>query len=209
MRPIVWAVIAALFVALSGKSHAADQPPDRVPFRMELPPESRAWFRNPDGSCVQCSIGMCGLNQVGSSYLGPTAWSAASLLWDTPYGSRVRGGSYPSRVEAYAEVRHMTVYNVTGKQTFDWMRWAAKTGRFAAIGAGSAHFQTLYGWDPNGTPNDPSDDRWYVCNNNSPTRVDEYTWTQFQRLHLDSGPWIVVLDVVPPPANPKYIAWWR
>jgi hypothetical protein len=27
---------------------------------MELPVEVRKWFRNPDGSCVQCSIGMCG-----------------------------------------------------------------------------------------------------------------------------------------------------
>jgi hypothetical protein len=28
---------------------------------MDLPPEYRAWFKNPDGSCVQCSIGMVGM----------------------------------------------------------------------------------------------------------------------------------------------------
>ena len=46
----------------------------------DLPREIRTWFRNPDGSCVQCSIGMCGVDQ--------NVPAAATLLWDTPYGSR-------------------------------------------------------------------------------------------------------------------------
>ena len=164
-----------------------------APYSMQLPPETRVWFRNPDGSCVQCSIGMCGVWQnVPAAY---------SLLWDTEYGARVRGGSGPSRVEAYAEKRNIPVYNVTGSTTWEWMRWAARNRRFAAIGAGSVHFQTLYGWNP-------QTNRWYVCNNNSPTRVDEYTWDQFRRLHLASGQWIVVLDRPPPAPVPQYARWW-
>ena len=97
--------------------------------------------------------------------------------------------------------RGMRVYNVTGSTTWDWMKWAAKTGRFAAIGAAANHFQTLYAWDPERNV-------WYVCDNNSPQQVDEYTWPQFRRLHLSSGQWIVVLDYPPSPAVPRYIPWW-
>src|SRR5688572_26216760 len=57
---------------------------------MELPPEYRAWFRNPDGSCVQCSNGMVGM------HINRPEWTF--LLWDTPYGSAVRRGSWPGRV---------------------------------------------------------------------------------------------------------------
>ncbi|HRE03392.1 MAG TPA: hypothetical protein PLV68_19000, partial [Ilumatobacteraceae bacterium] len=64
------------------------------------------------------------------------------------------------------------------------MRWAAETGRGAAIGAGTAHFQTLMGFEPtSGT--------WYVCNNNSPQRIDVYDDAAFRRLHLASGQWVV------------------
>ncbi len=178
---------------------AADQAPDATPFRMELPSRIRAWFRNDDGSCVQCSIGMCGIWQQTPE--------ASTLLWDTEYGHRVRGGSSPSRVEDYAERRKIPVYNVTGSGTWEWMQWAAATGRFAAIGAGSSHFQTLYGWDPRGTET-LDDDRWYVCNNNSTGKIDEYTWQEFRRLHLASGQWVVVIDKPPPPANPRYFKWW-
>ena len=169
------------------------QPPDSVPYRLELPTEVRAWYRNPDGSCVQCSIGLCGIAQnVPAAY---------TLLWDTKYGSKVRGGSWPSRVEGYCEARQIKAYNVTGEQTWDWMRWAAKTGRMAAIGAGTRHFQTLYGWDPR-------TNTWYVCNKNSPTVVDEYSWESFRRLHLASRQWVVILDYPPSPRSPKYVQWW-
>ena len=170
------------------------QPPESVPYRLDIPPHIRKWYRNPDGSCVQCSIGMCGIAQnVPAAY---------TLLWDTEYGSRVRGGSWPSRVERYCQDRKIKAYNVTGEQTWQWMRWAAKTGRMAAIGAGTRHFQTLYGWDPRtGT--------WYVCNNNSPTVVDEYSWEAFRRLHLASGQWVVILDYPPSPRSPRYVVWWQ
>lgn len=126
---------------------------------------------------------------------------AATLLWDTEYGSKVRGGSGPNRVEAYADRRQIPVYNVTGSNTWEWMKWAARTRRMAAIGAGGSHFQTLYGWDP-------KKNSWYVCNNNSTSRVDEYTWDQFRRLHLASGQWIVVIDRQPPAPVPQYVRWW-
>lgn len=185
-------LVVVLLLSCSA-SFADEQAPDVVPYKMELPSGVRVWFRNPDGSCVQCSIGMCGVwANVPAAY---------TLLWDTEYGQRVRGGSGPSRVEAYAERRHIPVYNVTGTMTWDWMRWASRTRRFAAIGAGSSHFQTLYGWNP-------AKDEWFVCNNNSPTKVDKYTWESFRRLHLSSGQWIVILDKTPPAPPPQYVKWW-
>jgi hypothetical protein len=160
---------------------------------VDLPTEIRQWFRNPDGSCVQCSIGMCGVDQ--------NVPAAATLLWDTEYGPKERGGSYPQRVSAYCDKRGIRAYNVTGSTTFDWMRWATATGRGAAIGAGRAHFQTLMGHDPQAG-------RWYVCNNNSPKKIDEYDDAQFRRLHLASGPWVVILDYPPHPERPRYVQWW-
>ncbi len=159
----------------------------------DLPREIRTWFRNPDGSCVQCSIGMCGVDQ--------NVPAAATLLWDTQYGSRERGGSGPSRVAAYCERREIRAFNITGTSTWDWMKWAAATGRPAAIGAGSAHFQTLMGYDP-------SSGTWYVCNNNSPARIDQYDEASFRRLHLASGQWVVILDYPPHPERARYARWW-
>jgi hypothetical protein len=81
------------------------------------------------------------------------------------------------------------------------MHWAVGTGRGAAIGFGTAHFQTLMGHDPvSGT--------WYVCDNNSPHRIDTYTDAQFRRLHLASGQWVVILDAPPHPLRPQYVPWW-
>jgi hypothetical protein len=180
----------ALYLVLGAASFAAE--PINV---MQLEPETRAWFRNPDGSCVQCSLGMAGVHC--------NDMNAASLLWDTPYGPRERGGSGPSRVANYCNRRHIEAWNVTGNSYADtrpWMVWACKTGRFAAIGAGGNHFQTLYGHDPNTST-------WQVCNNNSTQKIDEYTEDQFKRLHMASGPWIVVLRR-PSSENPELVKWW-
>lgn len=174
---------------------AQDRP--TVPTAMQLSESTRAWYRNPDGSCVQCSIGMAGVhcNDI----------NAASLLWDTEYGPAVRGGSGPSRVEAYCDQRGIQAWSVTGatvEDTIPWMVWAARTGRFAAIGAGRAHFQTLYGYDP-------GDERpWRVCNNNSTQRIDRYTDREFKQLHAASGPWVVILQRASsdPPIPTK---WWK
>jgi hypothetical protein len=183
---------SALLVMLRGCSVSAAEPPATA-YRAEIPVEIRELFRNPDGSCVQCSNGMAGW-QINVPQL-------TLLLWNSEYGPAVRGGSSPSRVENYCNQRGIKVYNVTGSGTWDFMRWAAKTGRFCAIGAGSRHFQFLYGWDP-------QTNRWYVCNNNSPQRIDEYSWTGFQKLHRSSGEWVVVPDYPPMPMAPRYVAWW-
>jgi hypothetical protein len=159
---------------------------------MQLSADHRAWYRNPDGSCVQCSIGMAG------------AWGgdmrAATLLWDSPYGSRERGGSGPGRVAAYLDRRRIRGWNVTGASTWRWMAWAVRTGRYCAIGAGGSHFQTLVGYDAERR-------EWLVCNNNSTGKIDRYDDAAFRRLHLASGQWCVVLDC-PSPDYPVVRAWW-
>jgi hypothetical protein len=160
---------------------------------VDVPADIREWYRNPDGSCVQCSLGIQGVDQ--------NVPAASTLLWDTEYGLRERGGSDPYRVAAYAIKRGLKLWNVTGSATYDWMKWACMTGRGAAIGAGGAHFQSLFGYDPQ-TGN------WYVCNNNSPQKIDCYTDQSFHRLHEASGRWCVVLDAPPHPARPEYVKWW-
>jgi len=190
-QPIIDAVCVLVVIAMLALSCSAVR--GQSPQLMQLPSEVRAWYRNPDGSCVQCSIGMCGVwNNVPA---------ASTLLWDTPYGPAVRGGSWPGRVAEYCDRRGIAAFNVTGSETWQWMEWAAKTGRFAAIGAGTAHFQTEYGRDREAG-------RWYVCNNNSTNRVDEYSEDAFRRLHLASGQWVVILDGPAPPAPPRYVQWW-
>lgn len=156
-----------------------------------LPKEVRAAYRNPDGSCVQCSIGMCGQDQNDPN--------SANLLWDTEYGRAERGGSTPQRVKAYCERRGIRAYNITGDSTFAWMKWATRNGRGAAIGAGRAHFQTLCDYDGQ---------TWYVCNNNSTHKVDRYDDSAFHRLHMASGPWVVILDQPPHPPLFELRRWW-
>lgn len=161
---------------------------------LDVPAECREWYRNPDGSCVQCAVGLCGLDQ--------NVPEASTLLWDTEYGPAERGGSNASRVAEYAKRRGIRCYNVTGSNTWDWMKWACLTGRGCAIGAGSVHFQTLVGYDP-------ETKSWYVNNNNSPQKIDKYSDDQLRRLHLASGQWLVVLDYPPHPERPLYQKWWK
>lgn len=162
---------------------------------MQLEPQQRQWFYNftNPGSCVQCSIAMCGVHC--------NDLRASTLLWDTEYGEHVWHGSWPQRVAQYCDERGIQAWNVTGETTWDWMKWAAKTGRFAAIGAGTAHFQTLYGYDP-------KTETWFVCNNQTPQKVDQYTDAQFRRLHLASGQWCVVLRRSSS-APPQIVEWWK
>lgn len=194
---VVTMLLCALSLVIAGASVTTAQDRPTVLTSMQLSESTRAWYRNPDGSCVQCSIGMAGAhcNDI----------NAASLLWDTEYGPAVRGGSGPSRVEAYCDQRGIQAWSVTGatvEDTIPWMVWAARTGRFAAIGAGHSHFQTLYGYDP-------QDERpWRVCNNNSTQRIDRYTDREFKQLHAASGPWVVILQRASsdPPVATK---WWK
>lgn len=180
---------AVLGIALSAGIADAQAPTPL--YSMDLPREIREWFRNPDGSCVQCSGGMLGADQ--------NVPAATTLLWDTEYGPRERGGSGVSRVANYAQKRGIPIYNITGSQTYEWMKWATRNGRGAAIGAGTRHFQTLYG-------HDPIKGLWYVCNNNSPQRIDVYDNAGFQRLHESSGRWIWILKAPPHPADAVYEA---
>lgn len=166
---------------------------------MELPAEVTGWFRNPDGSCVQCSGGMVGVHN--------NLLVQSTLLWDTIYGKAERGGSGPGRVSSYARSRGMKIYNVTGEAVWPFMEWAEKTGRFAAIGAGGNHFQTLYGRAPIGST-DPHAGTWFVCNNNSTGKVDVYDWASFRRLHLASGEWVWIPDEPPAPPPPRIVKWW-
>jgi hypothetical protein len=161
----------------------------------DVPRELRELFRNPDGSCVQCSIGMCGIDgNVPEAY---------TLLVDSEFGAKVRGGSWPARVEEYARQRGIRCWNVTGADTYKAMGWACESGRCAAIGFKTAHFCTLLGSQGSG-----ADRRWFVCDNNTPQRVDEYDDDTFRAQHLASGPWCVILDCPPAPRRPQYRKWW-
>lgn len=185
--------LGAMILALiwpAATVHAQDQ--------TELPGDVCEWFLNRDGSCVQCSISMCGVWQ--------NCPQASTLLFDSDYGPKVRGGSYPSRVEAYSNRRGIPIYNVTGNETYEWMKWGAKTGRMSAIGFFSAHFQTLLWYNP-----DPADAKpWKVRNNWQGTldKVNEYSESEFKRLHRASGEWVVILKTPSPPAKPIYVKWW-
>lgn len=160
---------------------------------VDLPFEIRGWYKNPDGSCVQCAIGQLGNDQ--------NVREAQTLLWNTQYGKAERGGSGPSRVAEYCKRRGIKAFNITGSATFAWMKWAIEEGKGAAMGAGTNHFQTLVGYDP-------IKNVWLVNNNNSTQRIDEYSDAAFRRLHLSSGRWVVILDYPPHPPLPRYIKWW-
>lgn len=190
-------LIVLFSCAIVNNVFAQDSEPPTLPSQMQLADDTRYWFRNfgPGGSCVQCSIGMTGIHCNDNN--------AAFLLWPSPYGPPEIGGSTPTRVANYCNRRKLQAWNVTGwPNTKTWMLYACRTGRFAAIGAGGSHFQTLYGYVPGDAK------PWKVCNNNSPKVIDSYTDTEFERLHLASGAWIVVLQKSGS-ENPQLIKWWH
>lgn len=188
MKYVLSLFLAYMFIISPSNAGSISNP------ALDIPKELRIWYRNPDGSCVQCAIGMTGIDQ--------NIPAASTLLWDTQYGKRERGGSYPSRVTKYCRARGINAYNITGESTWEWMAWAMKTGRGASIGAGRAHFQTLTGYDE-------STKEWLVCNNNSPQKIDRYDEKSFRRLHLASGQWVVILDSPPHPPELQYREWWK
>lgn len=185
------------------EAHAQQASPipwDDPQLALKLPQEMRQKyynFTNP-GSCVQCSIGMCGMDQ--------NVPAAAYLLEQSEYGAPVFHGSNPSRVAKYCKDRNIRVYNVTGSKTWDWMRWACNTGRACAIGAGGSHFQTLVGYIP---PKGDEPAHWIVCNNNGDQKYQDYSEAAFRRLHLASGQWCVILDYPPSPAPGRLVEWWK
>lgn len=195
-------MLRLLLIALAGLCSSCQpafaQAPFAYPAYMEIPSDLRAWFRNPDGSCVQCSEGLVGMHN------NLPAWTF--LLFDTEYGKAQHGGSWPGRVASYAKTRGMRIFNVTGNSFEDtraWMIWAAQTNRFAAIGAGGSHFQCLYGYIPG------AQKPWLVNNNNSTSVIDEYTEDGFRRLHMASGPWVVIPDEPASAPPPRIVEWWK
>jgi hypothetical protein len=160
----------------------------------DVPKEIREYYRNPDGSCVQCSNGMMGVDQNEPAF--------STLLWKTVYGPAERGGSGPERVAAYAQKRGVKINNITGRPVYDHLKWATANGRGAAVTCGTLHMQYLMGHDPKTAT-------WFVCNNNSPQKVDAYDDATFHRLVDASGPWCVTLPAPPHPARGVYRPWWE
>src|SRR5210317_1769151 len=95
VKSLLFAILILLPLGGAVQGQTIECPERRL--SVDLPRDIRTWFRNPDGSCVQCSIGMCGVDQ--------NVPKAATLLWDTVYGDRERGGSGPSRVARYCTER--------------------------------------------------------------------------------------------------------
>jgi len=192
---IIAAVLALLLCGVPGHAQeTAELRWDDPELALHVPQEILQKFRNPDGSCVQCSNSMTGTDQNIGSF--------AYLLFKSDFGPSVRGGSNPSRVAAYAKERGVKIYNVTGEPTWEWMKWACANGRGCAIGAGESHFQTLVGYNP-------TKKCYYVVNNNGDQRIQRYDEQAFRRLHLASGPWCVILDYPPAPAPPEIVEWWN
>src|SRR5204862_456850 len=108
--------------------------------QMHLAMDETDDYFNPDGSCVLLSMGMCGRNSGNMN--------VACLPFDTCYGPAERGGAWPSRVSNICNARGIKAWNVTGSTSPAWIDYAIRTGRFSAIGASQAHFQTSWGYDP-------------------------------------------------------------
>jgi len=160
-----------------------------------VPQEQRARMRNPDGSCVQCSIAIAGIHHLNKN--------AEMLLWNSEYGHAERGGSWPERVTRYAQERNLELWNITGNDTIKWIEWALSTNRYAAIGFDTNHFQTAVGM---------SDDKqtFYVVDNNRTDVIQKVSRSEFVYRHELSGKWCIILkgDAPPPWIGPKIIKWW-
>ncbi|KKN36161.1 hypothetical protein LCGC14_0776440 [marine sediment metagenome] len=180
------AVILILMIVLASPASGAESN-----VAVDLPEEQRVRFRNMDGSCVQCSIGMLGvhMNQL----------AAELLLWSSPYGPAVRHGSGPSRVREYCNARGIPAFNVTG-DTLPWVEWALLTGRGAAITWGRGHMVTAVGISPNRQ-------LFAICDNNSPYRIQWVDRNTFVTKH--GNRWAVIVRGPRPPGVPAVYPWWN
>lgn len=185
----MWKFLVIWLVTITQIAYAQFDPNNVVPG------DQRERFRNPDGSCVQCSIALAGVHQ--------NIPAAEFLLWDSPYGSEVRGGSWPERVKTYCNERGIVAYNIEGRETMAWIEWALRNGRYAAVTLDSAHMQTVVGMAADAQT-------FYVVNNNSPQKVDQYSRQEFYRRHTaDGAGWCVILQSpVPIPwIGPEFRPW--
>jgi len=191
---VIWlaaVVLCILVIAeVRGEGYAWDQ-------RDEVPADIRARYRNPDGSCVYCSIGM-----MGAAAGNP---NMASILWSSEYGPACRGGSYPDRVKGDFDSRGLDAWHVEGGNTRPWLEWCWRNGRSAAVTLTPSHMQWMCGANE-------SRSVIYVVDNNSPRQVDEWSVGSFMRQHqAHDGGWMVIAKG-PRPApweGPKRIAWWK
>ena len=190
-----------ILTALTVSTEAAEAVSAREYFGSVFPEECRHIYHNESGSCVYMSVGAAGQYQ--------NCPSASYMPFESIYGAECRGGSWPSRFESDARKRGLNAVSVTGSATYEWMRWAVINGRWAACGCGTAHFQTVVGYDDAGTPEDEDDDSWYVWNCNdvdrAPDTIYKYTDREFKRLHRASGEWCVVLVNIA--TRPEYPRW--
>jgi len=184
---------AALAVGLLAHSAFGWDPNNVVPARQ------RAEYRNEDGSCVYCAIALMGAHQGGAN-----GDNMAHMLHASKYGPACRGGSWPERVNQDLRARGIEAWNIEG-DTLPWIEWALRNGRWAAVTLTSHHMQTVVGM---------SDDRqrFYVVDNNSTHKIDEWPRDRFVAAHtIHGGGWCVVpkgpapLPWVPP----KLTSWWK
>jgi len=161
-----------------------------------VPVDQRQRFRNPDGSCVQCSIGMMGVDL--------NVPAAEMLLWNSEFGPAVRGGSWPERTKKYCEERNIPAWHIEG-DTMPWIEWALRNERSAAVTLTPSHMQWVTGMSPDGRT-------FYVVDNNSPQRVDSWTRERFIQQHrIHGGGWAVILKTPArvPWIAPNYVPWWQ
>jgi hypothetical protein len=132
--------------------------------------------------------------------------AAENLLWQSPYGPPIRGGSSPSRVKAYCDARRLPAWNVTGPDSMQWVEWALRNGRPCGILWGQNHMITAVGYSGQSIT---KQSYIAVCDNNSPQRIDWYAYDDFKRRHNAwGGGWVVIFQTPPPPGKAPLVAWW-
>jgi hypothetical protein len=158
---------------------------------MVPPVDCRERYRNrPDaagaGSCVQASLGYCGL------VLNVDA--LATLLENSEYGPPVLGGSWPERVKEYCAQRRVDIVSVEGQPTVAAIEQAALNGRPVAITYGDSHMIVCLGVSDEGHT-------FWLWDNNDPTAnprpVDRQT---FERQHRATGGGWCVIPIAAAPA---------
>ena len=188
MKALGFIVGVLVFWLLSALASAQFDP------QAAVPADIREQYRNQDGSCVYCSIGMMGVDMNNPN--------AASILHDSEYGQACRGGAWPQRVIEDFQRRGIDAWHVEGN-TKEWLQWCWRNGRTAAVTLTPYHMQWCVGFDTNSV---------YVVDNNSPQKVDEWSHSSFWRQHeAHDGGWAVILKG-PRPASwvpPERFPWWE
>jgi hypothetical protein len=143
-----------------------------------------------EGSCVWVSIAAQGAhaNNPNAEYI----ISDNIRGKPSPYGPANLDGSWPERVGRAASQRKLSIYNVEGPSTIEWIDWHLRRGGYASITYGVGHMLNAVGITKNG----------YLLNdNNYPTEIREVSREVFIREHrLHGGGWTVILvgDAPPP-----------